>query len=109
MPDPIYLYRRIVKLLRSNTIQIREVKIRHFGDYDWEGTIGIRKTLISRCKTVIHECLHALYPDATEKWVYEKEREVYAAISKDQVERIIHYAQLITKKDKTHYTYSGGD
>lgn len=79
---------KVIRLLNSNKV---EVKLKYLkGVWGWcvyeEDELWINKRLCtpSQVTTLIHECLHYIYPEKTEEEILELESETYKALTFDE-------------------------
>lgn len=71
-------------------------------DDDRDGFVSIkiskRLCLNSKVRTLVHESLHILNPNRREKWVQDREDEVYASLTKKQREKL----EVFLRKHQRH-------
>jgi len=78
----------IIRLLNSNVV---EVKFKHmrdcWGECDYESTtlfVNKRLCTASQITTLVHECLHFIYPFNDEEETLRLEKETYDALTFDE-------------------------
>jgi hypothetical protein len=94
-----YYFRRIYRLLSSDKVPIILKKIR--------GTRGQTDHKIiwlnpqeNILPTLIHECLHILYPNWNESKVYKYEAQIFNQLTPRQIKKLLLRVALIVNKIK---------
>ena len=88
------MIRQVLKLLKSGRVAIVHDSIEEWGLCDWdEKTLYIRKSLSERNKvtTIIHECIHYLYPNFEEETVLCIERDVFKHLTDEEYNTLRFY------------------
>lgn len=89
------LINQIVRLLRSGAVTIEHRAIKEYGLCYNEQRIVIRRWLCERnkVKTLIHECLHCLYPELSEESVRMLEKDVYDNLTTKQYGILVFFLE----------------
>lgn len=88
------MIKRILNLLTSDRVIVLLEKIPEWGLCERENnTISIRKTLSrkNKAKTLIHECIHYLYPQFEEDTVLRIERDLWNQITLTEYHILLTY------------------
>lgn len=84
----MHIINRVIRLLNSNKVEVRLCNLRGlWGLCDYENhelLINKRLCTISQVKTLIHESIHYIFPNKTEREVLKLEGLVYNHLSFDE-------------------------
>lgn len=96
---------KIVRLLKKKRVNVTIASLTGnlWGLCDFEDReLFIKKSLSekNKVKTLIHECLHFLYPKKRELWVLRIENEVFRALLKTEYEYLLNYIRRLSCQSK---------
>ena len=76
------LYDKVIEAVVHREFTVRFVGRHDWdGQYDWEGIVSISIYAPRPVSVLIHEVLHILYPNKSEKWVLEQEARIYSKLT----------------------------
>ena len=90
------LISQILRLLKSGKVKIEHRLIRDYGYCYINERIIIRATLCesNKVRTLIHECVHWLYPELNEKTVLEIESDLFESLSVKEYGKLVFFLEV---------------